>query len=87
MCPACLCFQSKKNADVEQRKFDGTGYDSDLVNALERDIVSRNLNIHWYCAILALVLLFKYLRVYTVVYKISVHCRCCYGLLKNLDWP
>uniref|UniRef100_A0A671M0L4 Katanin p60 ATPase-containing subunit A1 n=1 Tax=Sinocyclocheilus anshuiensis TaxID=1608454 RepID=A0A671M0L4_9TELE len=52
MCPACLCFQSKKNAqegaaDVEQRKFDGTGYDSDLVDALERDIVSRNPNIHW----------------------------------------
>uniref|UniRef100_A0A671M0M4 Katanin catalytic subunit A1 like 1 n=1 Tax=Sinocyclocheilus anshuiensis TaxID=1608454 RepID=A0A671M0M4_9TELE len=34
-------------ADVEQRKFDGTGYDSDLVDALERDIVSRNPNIHW----------------------------------------
>ncbi|KAK7120744.1 hypothetical protein R3I94_020661 [Phoxinus phoxinus] len=29
------------------RKFDGTGYDTDLVVALERDIVSRNLNIHW----------------------------------------
>uniref|UniRef100_A0A672MFX4 Katanin catalytic subunit A1 like 1 n=1 Tax=Sinocyclocheilus grahami TaxID=75366 RepID=A0A672MFX4_SINGR len=44
--------KSKKNvqegaADVEQRKFDGTGYDSDLVDALERDIVSRNPNIHW----------------------------------------
>ncbi len=71
MCPACLCFQSKKNAaaDVEQRKFDGTGYDSDLVDALERDIVSRNPNIHWYCAILALVLLFKYLRVYSIQNK------------------
>lgn len=46
------CWQSKKNAqegagDAEQRKFDGTGYDSDLVDALERDIVSRNPNIHW----------------------------------------
>lgn len=44
--------KSKKNAqegagDAEQRKFDGTGYDSDLVDALERDIVSRNPNIHW----------------------------------------
>ncbi|XP_026102074.1 katanin p60 ATPase-containing subunit A-like 1 [Carassius auratus] len=44
--------KSKKNAqegaaDVEQRKFDGTGYDSDLVDALERDIVSRNPNVHW----------------------------------------
>uniref|UniRef100_A0A4W6DAB7 Katanin p60 subunit A-like 1 n=1 Tax=Lates calcarifer TaxID=8187 RepID=A0A4W6DAB7_LATCA len=33
--------------DVEQKKFDGTGYDSDLVDSLERDIVSRNPNIHW----------------------------------------
>ncbi|KAF4086356.1 hypothetical protein AMELA_G00105420 [Ameiurus melas] len=31
----------------ELKKFDDTGYDSDLVNALERDIVSRNPNIHW----------------------------------------
>lgn len=37
--------------DVEQKKFDGTGYDSDLVDSLERDIVSRNLNIHWYGSI------------------------------------
>lgn len=29
------------------KKFDGTGYDSDLVDSLERDIVSRNPNIHW----------------------------------------
>ncbi|MED6279081.1 Katanin p60 ATPase-containing subunit A-like 1 [Characodon lateralis] len=33
--------------DGEQKKFDGTGYDSDLVDALERDIVSRNPNVHW----------------------------------------
>ncbi|KAL7848221.1 hypothetical protein AOLI_G00229390 [Acnodon oligacanthus] len=33
--------------DGELKKFDGTGYDSDLVEALERDIVSRNPNIHW----------------------------------------
>uniref|UniRef100_A0A7N6AM31 Katanin p60 ATPase-containing subunit A1 n=1 Tax=Anabas testudineus TaxID=64144 RepID=A0A7N6AM31_ANATE len=33
--------------DVEQKKFDGTGYDSDLVDSLERDIVSRNPNVHW----------------------------------------
>ncbi|XP_067085198.1 katanin p60 ATPase-containing subunit A-like 1 isoform X1 [Osmerus mordax] len=31
----------------ELKKFDGTGHDSDLVEALERDIVSRNPNIHW----------------------------------------
>ncbi|XP_058474243.1 katanin p60 ATPase-containing subunit A-like 1 [Solea solea] len=33
--------------DVDQKKFDGTGYDSDLVDMLERDIVSRNPNVHW----------------------------------------
>ncbi|XP_033842671.1 katanin p60 ATPase-containing subunit A-like 1 [Periophthalmus magnuspinnatus] len=32
--------------DVEKR-FDGTGYDSDLVDSLERDIISRNPNVHW----------------------------------------
>lgn len=45
-------YQGKKGVgdapgDVEQKKFDGTGYDSDLVDSLERDIVSRNPNIHW----------------------------------------
>uniref|UniRef100_A0A3P8V2Y9 Katanin catalytic subunit A1 n=1 Tax=Cynoglossus semilaevis TaxID=244447 RepID=A0A3P8V2Y9_CYNSE len=30
-----------------ERKFDGTGYDSDLVDMLERDIVSRNPSVHW----------------------------------------
>ncbi|XP_023683475.2 katanin p60 ATPase-containing subunit A-like 1 [Paramormyrops kingsleyae] len=44
--------KGKKNSqegamEGEVKKFDGTGYDSDLVEALERDIVSRNLNIHW----------------------------------------
>lgn len=36
------------SGDAEQKKFDGTGYDSDLVDSLERDIVSRNPNVHWY---------------------------------------
>ena len=31
----------------ESPKFDGTGYDSDLVDMLERDIVQKDLNIHW----------------------------------------
>uniref|UniRef100_A0A147A8A7 Katanin p60 ATPase-containing subunit A1 n=1 Tax=Fundulus heteroclitus TaxID=8078 RepID=A0A147A8A7_FUNHE len=42
--------KSKKvdaSGDGEQKKFDGTGYDSDLVDSLERDIVSRNPNVHW----------------------------------------
>lgn len=33
--------------DEGHKKFDGTGYDSDLVDSLERDIVSRNPNVHW----------------------------------------
>ncbi|RVE58304.1 hypothetical protein OJAV_G00207820 [Oryzias javanicus] len=33
--------------DGEQKRFDGAGYDSNLVESLERDIVSRNPNIHW----------------------------------------
>ncbi|KAJ8275544.1 hypothetical protein COCON_G00072960 [Conger conger] len=44
--------KNKKNAqdgggEGEVRRFDGTGYDSDLVEALERDIVSRNPNWSW----------------------------------------
>ncbi|KAI5626064.1 katanin p60 ATPase-containing subunit A-like 1 [Silurus asotus] len=31
----------------ELKKFDDAGYDSDLVNILERDIMSRNPNIRW----------------------------------------
>lgn len=45
-------FQGKKIpqevSDGEIPKFDGAGYDKDLVEALERDIVSRNPSIHWY---------------------------------------
>ncbi|XP_053859427.1 katanin p60 ATPase-containing subunit A-like 1 isoform X1 [Vidua macroura] len=33
--------------DGEIPKFDGAGYDKDLIEALERDIVSRNPSIHW----------------------------------------
>ncbi|GAB5566259.1 katanin p60 ATPase-containing subunit A-like 1 isoform X1 [Prionailurus iriomotensis] len=34
-------------SDGEIPKFDGAGYDKDLVETLERDIVSRNPSIHW----------------------------------------
>ncbi|XP_036405945.1 katanin p60 ATPase-containing subunit A1 [Megalops cyprinoides] len=40
----------KSKADVsetEVKKFDGTGYDKDLVEALERDIISQNPNVKW----------------------------------------
>uniref|UniRef100_A0A4W3HPE9 Katanin p60 subunit A-like 1 n=1 Tax=Callorhinchus milii TaxID=7868 RepID=A0A4W3HPE9_CALMI len=43
--------KGKKNlhdgGDVDVKKFDGTGYDKDLVDVLERDIISRNPNVHW----------------------------------------
>ena len=31
----------------EEKRFDPTGYDKDLVESIERDIVQRNPNIHW----------------------------------------
>uniref|UniRef100_A0A3B3ZDQ3 Katanin p60 ATPase-containing subunit A1 n=1 Tax=Periophthalmus magnuspinnatus TaxID=409849 RepID=A0A3B3ZDQ3_9GOBI len=37
-------------ADVQEKeikKFDGSGYDKDLVEALERDIISQNPNVKW----------------------------------------
>ncbi|KAM4692706.1 katanin p60 ATPase-containing subunit A1 isoform 1-T2 [Discoglossus pictus] len=42
--------KNKSSADVsetEPKRFDGTGYDKDLVEALERDIISQNPNIRW----------------------------------------
>ncbi|KAF4788062.1 Katanin p60 ATPase-containing subunit A-like 1 [Turdus rufiventris] len=38
---------SQEFGDGEIPKFDGAGYDKDLIEALERDIVSRNPSIHW----------------------------------------
>ena len=35
-----------------EKKFDGSGYDKDLVEALERDILQKNPNVHWYGIIL-----------------------------------
>lgn len=40
----------KNKADVQEKelkKFDGTGYDRDLVEALERDIISQTPNVKW----------------------------------------
>lgn len=48
-----ICPQGRKNmqdgtSDGEIPKFDGAAYDKDLVEALERDIVSRNPSVHWW---------------------------------------
>ncbi|CAI5685458.1 unnamed protein product [Oreochromis niloticus] len=40
----------KNKSDVQEKeakRFDGAGYDKDLVEALERDIISQNPNIKW----------------------------------------
>ncbi|XP_075872481.1 katanin p60 ATPase-containing subunit A1 [Nelusetta ayraudi] len=42
--------EDKNKGDVQEKevkKFDGTGYDKDLVEALERDIISQNPNVKW----------------------------------------
>lgn len=47
----CVCSAFQNKAEVQEKevkKFDGTGYDKDLVEALERDIISQNPNIKWY---------------------------------------
>ena len=31
----------------DEKKFDPSGYDKDLVESLERDIVQKNPNVHW----------------------------------------
>nr|XP_061826665.1 katanin p60 ATPase-containing subunit A-like 1 isoform X1 [Nerophis lumbriciformis] len=36
-----------KKGEKDQKKFDGGGHENELVESLERDIVSRNLNVHW----------------------------------------
>ncbi|XP_063285550.1 katanin p60 ATPase-containing subunit A-like 1 [Pelobates fuscus] len=40
--------KGRKNQQEELKKFDGAGYDKDLVESLERDIISRNPNVRWY---------------------------------------
>ncbi|XP_068609862.1 katanin p60 ATPase-containing subunit A1 [Brachionichthys hirsutus] len=42
--------EDKNKAEAQEKevkKFDGTGYDKDLVDALERDIISQNPNVKW----------------------------------------
>ncbi|KAM4772756.1 katanin p60 ATPase-containing subunit A1 [Rhinophrynus dorsalis] len=48
--PLSKVKEEKSKSDVpetEVKKFDGAGYDKDLVEALERDIISQNPNIRW----------------------------------------
>lgn len=45
-----LWSASQNKSDVQEKeakRFDGAGYDKDLVEALERDIISQNPNIKW----------------------------------------
>ena len=44
---AAAATEEGNNDEEEQPRFDGTGYDSDLVDMLERDIVQKDPNIHW----------------------------------------
>lgn len=45
-------FQNKGDIqEKEVKKNDWTGYDRDLVEALERDIISQNPNVRWLVAI------------------------------------
>ncbi|XP_076466674.1 katanin p60 ATPase-containing subunit A1-like [Babylonia areolata] len=39
--------EKKKEGESDEKKFDPTGYDKDLVEHLERDIVQKNPNVHW----------------------------------------
>ncbi|XP_067013451.1 katanin p60 ATPase-containing subunit A-like 1 isoform X2 [Anabrus simplex] len=39
--------EKEDEPEEEERKFEGSGYDRDLIDMLERDIVQKNPNIHW----------------------------------------
>lgn len=39
--------EDEDEGDPEERRFDGSGMDKDLVDLLERDIVQKDPNIHW----------------------------------------
>ena len=46
-----ICSQDEGKGDGDgdgEKRFDGSGYDKDLVEALERDILQKNPNVHWY---------------------------------------
>ena len=44
-----VCFQDEGKAEGgnDEKRFDPSGYDKDLVEGLERDILQRNPNVHW----------------------------------------
>lgn len=43
-----LVLQTRGGEEKELKKNDWTGYDKDLVEALERDIISQNPNVRWW---------------------------------------
>ena len=38
---------AKGHEEQSEKKFNSDGYDKDLVEGLERDIVSKDPNVHW----------------------------------------
>ena len=42
-----LFQKSEAPAEDGEKRFDPSGYDKDLVENLERDIVQKNPNVHW----------------------------------------
>ena len=45
----CYCLQKDEKPvnEGDEKRFDPSGYDKDLVESLERDIVQKNPNVHW----------------------------------------
>uniref|UniRef100_A0A674C7U2 Katanin p60 ATPase-containing subunit A1 n=1 Tax=Salmo trutta TaxID=8032 RepID=A0A674C7U2_SALTR len=41
------CSNKAEVSEKEVKRFDGQGYDKDLIEALERDIISQNPNVKW----------------------------------------
>ncbi|GLH05023.1 Spastin [Gryllus bimaculatus] len=39
--------EKEDEPEEEEKRFEGSGYDRDLIDMLERDIVQKNPNIHW----------------------------------------
>ena len=47
-CAGAGAAGGKAQEEQGEKKFNSDGYDKDLVEGLERDIVSKNPNVHWH---------------------------------------